>query len=93
MTVPSPVLRPREGITAVGLDGEVVLYDAGGRRLHHLNATAALFWQQCDGTRSVADIVAAVVDADSGADQATVQADFDALVADLTRAGLLEAVA
>jgi hypothetical protein len=40
------------------LEWELCLYDWKRQRLHTLNPTAALVWQQCDGQTSPADIAA-----------------------------------
>lgn len=50
--VPTPVV----GVVAIEVDGEAVLVDEVGDRLHLLNRTAALLWQCFDGESSVADI-------------------------------------
>jgi hypothetical protein len=52
-TVP-PARRATVLVTAVG--DERIVYDAERHAAHCLNQTAALVWQHCDGTRTVADI-------------------------------------
>ena len=42
--------------------GEVLVYDLDNHRAHCLNGVAARVWNLCDGTRSVAQIAAAVAD-------------------------------
>lgn len=43
------------------IEGECLIYDQQRNRVHVLNKTAFFIWELCDGSRSVADIVACVV--------------------------------
>ena len=53
---------------------QLVVYDETHQRLHVLNQTTALVWGQCDGNRTVADIVEAVRrDLNSPADLSVVE--------------------
>jgi PqqD family protein of HPr-rel-A system len=61
-----PALKPkiRQDLTVVELDGEAVMYDDRDGRLHHLNATATLVFNLCDGqvtmkelSRDIAEVV------------------------------------
>ncbi len=56
MIGPDSVLSARTGLAAVEIDGEIVLYDDGERRLHRLNPTAATVWRCLDGRGRLADI-------------------------------------
>lgn len=49
-------------VYTVEIDGEAVLLDEDERRLHHLNATAALVWQCIDGIASVAELAVEISD-------------------------------
>lgn len=55
MTAP---IRPkmRDDLTVVELDGEAVIYDDRSGDLHHLNATATLVAEFCDGTATVREL-------------------------------------
>jgi hypothetical protein len=87
-TVRAGAPHPRDDLATVALDGELVVYDPATHELHHLNTSATLVWQHCDGRRTVDDIAAAI--ASSGdADRATVRADVARVVADLVAATLL----
>ena len=85
-------LHARDDLASVALDGELVVYDPTTHELHHLNASAALVWQHCDGHRTVDDIAAAIAST-GDADRATVRADVARVVADLVAATLLVAAA
>jgi Coenzyme PQQ synthesis protein D (PqqD) len=60
MRAPGPLART-EGLLTEHVDGELLVYDLNGDVAVHLNRTARLVWQSCDGNHSVselADIVA-----------------------------------
>ena len=48
--------RRRDGFQFEVLDGEAVLFEVATLRIMHLNQSAALIWQLCDGSRTVAEI-------------------------------------
>ena len=45
------------------VDGETVLLDREGDRVHQLNATASFVWSKLDGNASAEDVAAAVTEA------------------------------
>ena len=51
--------RPRRvrRIKEYEIDGEIVLYDPQRNRTHVLNATSAVVWRLCDGTRDFEQLV------------------------------------
>jgi PqqD family protein of HPr-rel-A system len=55
-----PAVKPkvREGLTIVELDGEAVVYDEETTELHHLNRTATIVFDLCDGTTTMAEMAA-----------------------------------
>jgi hypothetical protein len=58
-------LRPlarTDGLLTETLDGELLVYDLDGDLAAHLNKTAALVWRGCDGDRTVAELLALVVE-------------------------------
>jgi PqqD family protein of HPr-rel-A system len=78
----------RADVEHVVVDGEVVVYDERDGTLHHLNATATLVWQCCDGRGAVDDLVGELADA-YGAPRERIASDVHALLGDLRRRGLL----
>jgi hypothetical protein len=44
----SSTVRRREGLAAVRVDGETVVYDPTARLLHHLDAIATAIWDAVD---------------------------------------------
>ncbi|MCA9189643.1 MAG: PqqD family protein [Planctomycetales bacterium] len=47
----------RNELSAQEVDGEVVLLDAAGERIHQLNGTASLIWHRCDDKTTIDDLV------------------------------------
>jgi hypothetical protein len=70
-------VRPRQlpEFEAEAIDGQVVLLNPTTLRVAHLNRSAAIIWQLCDGERSVADIRSLLVTA--------YPESFDVVAADL----------
>jgi hypothetical protein len=73
------------------LDGEAVILDQAGNRLHHLNPTATVAWTCFDGTGTLADLAADLAH-EFATDPSTTAADVVALARELGAAGLLEGV-
>jgi hypothetical protein len=85
----NPAAR-REGVLVRELPGELLVYDQGEHRAHCLNRTAAIVFQNADGTRSVADLARLLA---PQADPAESEAVVEETLARLTDAGLLAAAA
>ncbi len=86
----SPSLPLREStVQEQSLGHEVLLYHQTSGQVGVLNRTAHFIWQQCDGTRSVADISAAVRARFDTAAEPHIEAQVAATVARLHAAGLL----
>ena len=53
-----PALKPkaRADLTFVPIEDEAILYDPEAVRLHHLNPSAALIFQLCDGSGTVKEL-------------------------------------
>jgi Coenzyme PQQ synthesis protein D (PqqD) len=80
--------RPRDGLTSVLLDDELVLYDSESKTLHHLNAAATLVWLHCDGKRTV-DVIASTLADGSTTPAEAIRRDVVALIEELGAASLL----
>src|SRR5262245_12987287 len=52
----------RPDLTTCTVDGEVVIFDRAAGFVHQLNATASRIWDACDGTHSVEDIAAQLME-------------------------------
>ncbi|HRX87661.1 MAG TPA: HPr-rel-A system PqqD family peptide chaperone [Phycisphaerae bacterium] len=83
------VPRRRPGVTSRLLEGDAVLYDAAGGRMHRMNETALHIWNACDGKRTT-DEVAAEIAARYDVPHDTARADVEQTLAALALAGLLE---
>jgi PqqD family protein of HPr-rel-A system len=59
-----PALKPkvRPELSLVQIDGEAVLYDPENIDLHHLNPSAALIFQLCDGSGTVKELAQDIAD-------------------------------
>jgi PqqD family protein of HPr-rel-A system len=55
--------RIREDLAFVELDGEMVVYDERGGNLHHLNPTASIVFQCCDGTATIREFSTDIAEA------------------------------
>jgi hypothetical protein len=69
-------------VIARGLRDQTLLMDMESERYLTLDAVASQIWSMLDGTQSVADITATIVD-EYDAPAPTVRADVDALLAEL----------
>lgn len=49
-------------VHTVEIDGEAVLLDEHGDRLHHLNRSAALLWACFDGTTPIGELAGEIAD-------------------------------
>jgi PqqD family protein of HPr-rel-A system len=77
-------------VSAVELDGETVLYDLRGRRLHLLNASATVIWAALDGSRTSDDLVEELSEA-FGIEVETMHDHVTWVLATLREEGLIEA--
>lgn len=71
------------------LDGVLVLYHPGQRKLRLLNSSALMVWSRCDGSRTLARIVDEIVTA-TGAPAETIAADVANFVCEMKDMGLLQ---
>jgi hypothetical protein len=85
----SGVVRRSAGCAVEAFDDAFVLYDPRRERITELNATAAIIWQLCDGTRTRPEVAALVADAYPD-EHATVVADVERTIDLLLEGGSLE---
>ncbi len=78
----------RSDLTTRTVNGETVILDRDGQKVHRLNATASRVWEDCDGTKTPEDIAASLA-AVFGMDSAVVLPDVREAIASLERLGLL----
>jgi PqqD family protein of HPr-rel-A system len=83
-------IRPkmRDDLTVVELDGEAVIYDDRSGDLHHLNATAMLVAELCDGAATVGELTTDISRA-FGVPEIEIERQIRILLRRLRRAGLL----
>jgi hypothetical protein len=75
----NPRARKEELLVETVAD-ELTVYDPESHRVHHLNRTAALVWEQCNGERTVAEITASLqTELDPVVDEHLVQHTLDRL--------------
>ena len=74
-----PVART-EGFTTEESGGELLVYNESAELVLRLNTPAALVWRSCDGTRTIADLVAVLTEQLGGlADEDQVMVALDEL--------------
>jgi coenzyme PQQ synthesis protein D (PqqD) len=61
--VPRAKPRARAELAVAEIDGEAVVYDEALHRLHHLNHTAALVFELCDGRTTIVEMAEEIGDA------------------------------
>jgi len=81
-------LRSRPDLKARVVDGETVLLDRAGGRVHQLNVTASFVWSKLDGSASPRDVATAVAEA-FDVDPQTAVRDVDALLEQFRALNLL----
>lgn len=82
----------REIVRGELTDGEVVVSTRGGERAIILNAVGDAVLDLCDGSRTVSDIAEFLRSALNVPADANVTADVNAVLEELMRAGVVEAV-
>jgi PqqD family protein of HPr-rel-A system len=83
--------KVRDDLTVVVLDGEAVIYDDETGDLHHLNTTATIVFQLCDGSGTVPELASDIAEV-FAFDGAEMQRQVEALVEGFEDAGLLAGV-
>jgi hypothetical protein len=60
-----PPVKPkvRADLAVVDVDGEAIVYDDRGKRLHHLNPTATIVFGLCDGRSTIPELCGDIAEA------------------------------
>ena len=87
MTAVKPKIR--EDLTIEELDGEAVVYDEESTELHHLNRTATIVFDLCDGSATMAEM-AEDISAVFGVPVNQVEPEVRALIRRFRKIDLLE---
>jgi len=85
-------IKPRRrssDLEFVEIDGEIVIYDETDDSIHHLNPTASMIWQACDGTATTRELALEFAKA-AGLPQDQIERDITAAVRQLAGVGLME---
>jgi thiol-disulfide isomerase/thioredoxin len=85
-------IRPKRrhaDVDFLEIDGEVVIYDLADDSVHHLNQTAGILWQICDGSATLTELAADISDA-FGVPVRSARRDVRVGVRGLGDAGLME---
>lgn len=82
--------RKRANIRSYTIDGEAVLYHERNEATFHLNQTAFVLWDACDGHRTLGDL-AGILRESYDVDVVTAKDDVDQIVAYLAGAELVAA--
>lgn len=80
--------RPVAGYDIEEMDGEVVIYHPATEAIYYCNATAALIFRLCDGTRDLGTIVKLLQDAYPDA-ASQIERDVHTTIDELSRHGAL----
>lgn len=84
-------MRPkvRDDLAVVELEGEAIVYDEAASQLHHLNPTATVIFQMCDGSATVKEFSVDIAEA-YGLAPTEVERQVRALLREFRESGLLE---
>lgn len=87
--MPRSFPRSRSDLTVVHLDDESVVYDEESGDLHHLNPTATIVLDLCDGSSTIRELSMTVADA-FGVQAGRVEPEIRTLIRQFRRGKLLE---
>ncbi len=89
LTVP-PDYVPQRAADVFELDMEdgFILFNHDSSLVHHLNPSAAVVWQLCDGSASVAQLAAEIAE-EFGLDRGQIQGQVAAVIAEFDALGLV----
>jgi len=81
--------RKRPGVLELDMGDGAILYDDDGMLVHHLNPSASLIWQLCDGSGSAQELAHDIAE-EYGLDPATIVGQVITVIAELDALGLVE---
>lgn len=81
--------RKRAEVLDIDMGDGVILYDDDTSLVHHLNPSATLIWQLCDGTGTVGELARDIA-AEYGLDEATIESQVAAVIAEFDALELVE---
>jgi PqqD family protein of HPr-rel-A system len=87
--MPRSFPRSRSDLTVVHLDDESVVYDEESGDLHHLNPTATIVLDLCNGSSTIGELSTTIADA-FGVHRSRVEPEIRTLIRQLRRGKLLE---
>lgn len=87
--MPETMPRQVSGFSLQRLDDDMLLYHPGLTRTLHLNDTAALVWQMCDGTRAI-DVIVQTLQEAFPEHREQIALDVPATLQQLERDGAIE---
>jgi PqqD family protein of HPr-rel-A system len=83
------VPRRRSDVLELDMGDGIILYDDSSNLVHHLNPSASILWQLCDGEAD-ASTLATETSEELGVDLDQARADIAALITELEALGLVE---
>ncbi len=81
----------RPAVLELDMGDGVILYDDGSGLVHHLNPSASIIWQLCEGEATVGELAADIAEA-YRQDRSRVEEQVARAVAELDALGLVEDV-
>jgi len=90
LTVPEDyVPRRRQGVLDIDMGDGFILFDDASSLVHHLNPSATLIWQLCDGTGTVRDLARDIA-AEYSLDEPTIRSQVAEVIAEFDALELVE---
>ena len=83
------VPRKRADVLELDMGDGIILYDDSSSLVHHLNPSASIIWQMCDGEASVSTLTTETSE-ELGIAQDQARIDIAALITELEALGLIE---
>jgi hypothetical protein len=81
--------RRRQGVLDIDMGDGFILFDDASSLVHHLNPSATLIWQLCDGTGTVADLARDIAD-EYALDEPTIRSQVAEVIAEFDALELVE---